>query len=88
MEYRIKEQFGVFLIEKKLESEREDHTFLTKWLPFLFKPKKIKTTLWLEISNNGQFSGIFFKSIRLKTIKEAEQTILNLTPKYHLVNKV
>ena len=83
MNYRIKEQYGFFFIEKEVETTIETTNLLSDILPQFFKPKTTVKKAWFEISSRGYISGIFNPSIKFKTFELAKKYIDNLSPKYH-----
>lgn len=83
MNYRIKEQYGCFFIEKEVTTSTEIESFKSRVFPFLFKPKKISNKAWFEIAPRGYISGLMMPSMKFKTKKDAQKAIENLSPKYH-----
>ena len=87
MNYRIKQQFGFFFIEKEVETKIEKTNFLSNMFPKIFKPKITIKKAWVEISSRGYISGIFNPSIKFKTFKSAKKYIDNLEPKFYEYNE-
>jgi hypothetical protein len=83
MNYRIKEQYGFFFIEKEVETTIEHLNFWTDFFPLIFKPKKTTRKAWFEISERGYISGLMNPSVKFETKQEAQKAIENLHPKYH-----
>ena len=86
MEYRIKEQFGSFFIEKEVETTIEKTSLLGDILPKIFKPKITIKKAWFEIGNRGYISGLMNPSMKFKTKEDAQKAIKNLSPKYYEYN--
>ena len=85
MNYRIKEQYGVFFIEKEIETTIKETSLLGDIFPKIFKPKIITRKAWFEISNRGYIAGLKNPPIKFKTKEDAQKAIKNLSPKYHNV---
>ena len=83
MNYRIKEQYGYFFIEKEVETKIETTNLLSDILPKIFKPKITIKKAWFEISQRGYISGLMNPSMKFKTKEDAQKAIKNLSPKYH-----
>jgi len=88
MNYRIKEQYGFFVIEKEVETTIERKNLFTNLFPSIFKPKKTTRKAWFEISERGYISGFMNPSVKFETKQEAQKAIENLHPKYHDVVQV
>lgn len=83
MNYRIKEQYGFFFIEKEVETAIEKTTLLGDIFPKIFKPKITIKKAWFEITERGYISGLMMPSMKFKTKEAAQKALENLTPKYH-----
>ena len=85
MNYRIKEQYGFFYIEKEITLSVDIESFKSIYFPFLFKPKKTTRKEWVEIGNRGFRSGLTNPQLKFDSKKSAKKAIINLLPKYHRV---
>lgn len=83
MNYRIKEQYGFFFIEKEVEYSIETRSLLSNLFPIIFKPKVSTCKRWSEITQGGYVSGLLLPSMKFKTKEAAQKAISNLKPKYH-----
>ncbi len=90
MNYRIKEQYGYFVIQKQIESEEIEHTFLSYVFPRFFKPKRIKTYKWFSISDDSGLIcfKVYTNPLKFSSLESAMNYITALEPKYHEVTKV
>jgi hypothetical protein len=83
MNYRIKEQFGIFFVEKEFEKQIETKSVLSSMFPKIFKPKITIEKGWSEISETGTYSHLMNPSMKFETKERALKAIENLTPRYH-----
>ncbi len=90
MKYRIKEQYGYFVIEKEIESEEKEHTFLSFiFYPLFFEPKRIKVKKWISlVDEKSTMLFPFREPLKFSTLECAMVYIKSLEPKYHEVPKV
>lgn len=75
MNYRIIEEDGFFYIEVEHQLEVEKHTFLTKALPFIFKPKIEIRKSYFKIDTNLKIMNLFSAILKFNTKKEAKKFI-------------
>ena len=83
MNYRIKQQYGYFVIEREFEVEIIKPSVLTYYFSFWFKRIITIEKVWLKTTVEGFRASFYNPAVKFKTIESAKECIENFKPVIH-----